>query len=386
MSVTVTEEPERRQRKPDWLRVKLPTGESYRKVREIVSEHKLHTICQSGNCPNMGECWGAGTATFMILGNVCTRSCGFCSVATGRPDEEDPFEPARVARSVELMGVKHCVITSVDRDDLKDGGAHTWARTIRAIRRRCPGTTMETLIPDFQGKWDNLQVVLDAAPEVLSHNLETVRRLTRQVRVQAKYDRSLEVLMRSKRAGLRTKSGIMLGLGESDAEVLESMEDLHSVGVDILTLGQYLQPTKAHLPVAEFVHPDRFARYKQLGLDMGFRYVESGPLVRSSYHAERHLVLAFWIVRIPHIRGFIGSPRNRWWSIFVELPNEPVSRSHDTSASPCRPGPCHRGLRRPPCGPHVQPHLCAPGPGHSGCEHSRCLGILPHGPWQCEHG
>ena len=290
MSVTVTEEPERRQRKPDWLRVKLPTGESYRKVREIVSEHKLHTICQSGNCPNMGECWGAGTATFMILGNVCTRSCGFCSVATGRPDEEDPSEPARVARSVELMGVKHCVITSVDRDDLKDGGAHTWARTIRAIRRRCPGTTMETLIPDFQGKWDNLQVVLDAAPEVLSHNLETVRRLTRQVRVQAKYDRSLEVLMRSKRAGLRTKSGIMLGLGESDAEVLESMEDLHSVGVDILTLGQYLQPTKAHLPVAEFVHPDRFARYKQLGLDMGFRYVESGPLVRSSYHAERHLV------------------------------------------------------------------------------------------------
>lgn len=290
MSVTVTEEPERRHRKPDWLRVKLPTGESYRKVREIVSEHKLHTICQSGNCPNMGECWGAGTATFMILGNVCTRSCGFCSVATGRPDEEDPFEPARVARSVELMGVKHCVITSVDRDDLKDGGAHTWARTIRAIRRRCPGTTMETLIPDFQGKWDNLQVLLDAAPEVLSHNLETVRRLTRQVRVQAKYDRSLEVLMRSKRAGLRTKSGIMLGLGESDAEVLETMEDLHSVGVDILTLGQYLQPTKAHLPVAEFVHPDRFARYKQLGLDMGFRYVESGPLVRSSYHAERHLV------------------------------------------------------------------------------------------------
>ena len=289
MSVTVTKEPESRPRKPDWLRVKLPTGENYRKVREIVSEHKLHTICQSGNCPNMGECWGAGTATFMILGNVCTRSCGFCSVATGRPDEEDPFEPARVARSVELMGVKHCVITSVDRDDLKDGGANTWARTIRAIRRRCPGTTMETLIPDFQGKWENLDVVLEAAPDVLSHNLETVRRLTRQVRVQAKYDRSLEVLMRSSRAGLRTKSGIMLGLGESDGEVLESMEDLRSVGVDILTLGQYLQPTKAHLPVAEFVHPDRFARYKELGLGMGFRYVESGPLVRSSYHAERHL-------------------------------------------------------------------------------------------------
>ena len=278
-----------RTRKPDWLRVKLPTGENFRKVSSIVGEHKLHTICQSGNCPNMGECWGAGTATFMILGNVCTRSCGFCSVATGRPDAVDPFEPARVARSVELMGVKHCVITSVDRDDLKDGGSDIWARTIRAIRRRCPGTTMETLIPDFQGKWENLSVVLDAAPEILSHNLETVRRLTKQVRVQAKYDRSLEVLLRSKRAGLRTKSGVMLGLGESEQEVLETMDDLVSVGVDILTLGQYLQPTKAHLPVAEFVHPDTFARFKEIGLEKGFRYVESGPLVRSSYHAEKHL-------------------------------------------------------------------------------------------------
>ncbi len=290
MSETViTVENEPRQRRPDWLRVKLPTGESYRKVREIVSEHKLHTICQSGNCPNMGECWGAGTATFMILGNVCTRSCGFCSVATGRPEAVDPFEPARVARSVELMGVKHCVITSVDRDDLKDGGSDIWAKTIRAIRRRSPGTTMETLIPDFQGKWENLALVLEAAPEILSHNLETVRRLTKQVRIQAKYDRSLEVLMRSKRAGLRTKSGVMLGLGETEQEVLETMDDLLSVGVDILTLGQYLQPTKEHLAVAEFVHPDVFARYKAIGLEKGFRYVESGPLVRSSYHAEKHM-------------------------------------------------------------------------------------------------
>jgi lipoic acid synthetase len=288
MSETVTEVKER-QRKPDWLRVKLPTGENFRKVASIVGEHKLHTICQSGNCPNMGECWGEGTATFMILGNVCTRSCGFCAVATGRPEAVDPFEPARVARSVELMGVKHCVITSVDRDDLKDGGSDIWAKTIRAIRRRSPGTTMETLIPDFQGKWENLQVVLDAAPEILSHNLETVRRLTKEVRIQAKYDRSLEVLMRSKRAGLRTKSGVMLGLGESEQEVLETMDDLLSVGVDILTLGQYLQPTKEHLAVQEFVHPDTFAKYKTIGLEKGFRYVESGPLVRSSYHAEKHL-------------------------------------------------------------------------------------------------
>ncbi|MFZ1688769.1 MAG: lipoyl synthase [Flavobacteriales bacterium] len=280
---------EPRQRKPDWLRVKLPTGENYRKVREIVSEHKLHTICQSGNCPNMGECWGAGTATFMILGNTCTRSCGFCSVATGRPEAVDPFEPARVARSVELMGVKHCVITSVDRDDLADGGADIWARTIRAIRRRCPGTKFETLIPDFRGKWEDLAIVLNEKPDVLSHNIETVRRLTRKVRVQAKYDRSLEVLMRSNRAGLRTKSGIMLGLGETDAEVVEAMEDLKSVGVDVVTLGQYLQPTKAHLPVQEFVPPDRFKRYEALGRSMGFRFVESGPLVRSSYHAEKHV-------------------------------------------------------------------------------------------------
>ncbi len=289
MSVEENQAAVRPARRPDWLRVKLPTGESYRKVRSIVSEHKLHTICQSGNCPNMGECWGEGAAPFMILGNVCTRSCGFCAVATGRPEPVDPFEPARVARSVELMGVRHCVITSVDRDDLEDGGADTWARTIRAVRRRCPGTTMETLIPDFKGRWQDLAVVLDAAPDVLSHNLETVRRLTKQVRVQARYDRSLEVLMRAKRAGLRTKSGIMLGLGETDQEVLETMDDLRAVGTDVMTIGQYLQPTKAHLHVQEFVHPDRFARFREAGLSKGFRFVESGPLVRSSYHAERHV-------------------------------------------------------------------------------------------------
>ncbi|MBK6341958.1 MAG: lipoyl synthase [Flavobacteriales bacterium] len=289
MSDEVVEMKER-VRKPDWLRVKLPTGEGFKKVAGIVGEHKLHTICQSGNCPNMGECWGAGTATFMILGNVCTRSCGFCSVVTGRPEAVDPFEPARVARSVELMGVKHCVITCVDRDDLDDGGADIWAKTIRSVRRRSPQTKLETLIGDFQGKWENLQVVLDAAPDVLSHNMETVRRLTKQVRVQAKYDRSLEVLLRAKRAGLRTKSGIMLGLGETEAEIIETMDDLRSVGCDVMTMGQYLQPTKKHLPVAEFVTPERFAKYREEGLARGFRFVESAPLVRSSYHAEKHVL------------------------------------------------------------------------------------------------
>lgn len=275
--------------KPSWLRVKLPTGEDYKKVRNIVSEHKLHTICESGSCPNMGECWGAGTATFMILGNICTRSCGFCAVLTGKPLPADLQEPKRVANSVKLMGVKHCVITSVDRDDLPDGGSIIWAETVNEIRKESPTTTLETLIPDFMGKWDNLQRVIDVAPEIVSHNLETVRRMTKEVRIQAKYDRSLEVLLKLKKGGMRTKSGVMLGLGETDAEVIETMEDLRSVGCDILTLGQYLQPTKKHLPVAEFVHPDRFVKYKDLGLAMGFRYVESGPLVRSSYHAEKHL-------------------------------------------------------------------------------------------------
>lgn len=287
MSDTTTEQ--KSLRKPDWLRVKLPIGEEYRKVRGLVDHYKLHTICESGNCPNMGECWGAGTATLMILGNICTRSCGFCAVATGRPKAVDYQEPVRVAETVKRMGLKHCVITSVDRDDLKDGGSFIWAETIRAIRRISPGTTLETLIPDFAGKWQNLERVLDEKPEVVSHNLETVRRLTKKVRVQAKYDRSLEALRRISQAGMRTKSGIMLGLGEEKEEVLQTMEDLLRNGVHILTLGQYLQPTRNHLPVAEFIHPDVFAEYKSIGLQMGFRYVESGPLVRSSYHAERHL-------------------------------------------------------------------------------------------------
>lgn len=276
-------------RKPDWLRVKLPTGKEYAEVRKIVSSHKLHTICESGNCPNMGECWGAGTATFMILGNICTRSCGFCAVATGRPLAVDPDEPNRVAHSVKLMNVKHCVITSVDRDELKDGGSEIWAATIKAIRAQSPQTTLETLIPDFKGEWDNLQRIIDVRPEIVSHNLETVERLTKKVRIQAKYHRSLEVLKRLKDAGLKTKSGMMLGLGETKEEVLKSMDDLRAVNVDILTLGQYLQPTPKHLPVVEFIHPDQFAFYKTEGLKRGFKYVESGPLVRSSYHAEKHL-------------------------------------------------------------------------------------------------
>jgi len=276
-------------KKPKWLRVKLPTGENYRKVRALVDEHKLHTICESGSCPNMGECWGEGTATFMILGNICTRSCGFCAVQTGRPLEVDIYEPGRVAHSVKTMGVKHAVLTSVDRDDLKDGGSEIWVQTVKAIRHQSPQTTMETLIPDFAGKWENLQNIIDVAPEIVSHNLETVRRLTKQVRIQAKYDRSLEVLFRLKKGGMRTKSGVMLGLGETHEEVLETMQDLRSVNVDILTLGQYLQPTPKHLPIHEFITPERFEEYRIKGMEMGFRYVESGPLVRSSYHAEKHI-------------------------------------------------------------------------------------------------
>ncbi len=282
----VTEKP----RKPNWLRVKLPTGEEYIKVRNIVDKHKLHTICQSGNCPNMGECWGAGTATFMILGNICTRSCGFCSVFTGRPLPADWDEPMRVANSVKLMNVKHCVITSVDRDDLKDGGSIIWAETIKAIRKESPATKFETLIPDFMGKWENLQRVIDVKPDIISHNIETVKRLTPQVRIQAKYERSLEVLKRVKEAGIRTKSGIMVGLGEREEEVLEALDDLRSVNCDVVTIGQYLQPTPKNLPVTEFVHPDQFERYRQAALAKGFMYVESGPLVRSSYHAEKHVL------------------------------------------------------------------------------------------------
>ncbi|MBE2247420.1 MAG: lipoyl synthase [Candidatus Competibacteraceae bacterium] len=278
-----------RLRKPDWLRVKLPTGDSFRNVREVVSGHKLHTICESGNCPNMGECWGAGTATFMILGNICTRSCGFCAVATGRPDAPDTMEPLRVARSIQLMKLRHAVITSVDRDDLKDGGSEIWVQTIRQIRRLNPGITLETLIPDFQGNWENLQKIIVERPEIVSHNLETVRRLTRLVRIQAKYDRSLEVLQRLSSQGITTKSGIMVGLGETQEEVLETLDDMVQSGASICTIGQYLQPSHKHLAVKEYITPAQFARYKDAALQKGFKHVESAPLVRSSYHAERHI-------------------------------------------------------------------------------------------------
>jgi len=286
---TTIEKKEKRQGKPKWLRVKLPTGESYKKVRKLVSNHKLHTICESGNCPNMGECWGEGTATFMILGNICTRSCGFCAVATGKPLAVDWAEPERVARSVKLMEVKHAVVTSVDRDDLKDGGSIIWADTVKSIRRVSPTTTMETLIPDFKGNMDQVQRIIDVAPEVVSHNIETVKRLTRSVRIQARYERSLAVLKYLKEGGMRTKTGMMLGLGETEEEVIEAMKDLVGVGVDVLTLGQYLQPTPKHLPVQDFVTPEQFDKYKEIGLELGIQYVESGPLVRSSYHAEKHL-------------------------------------------------------------------------------------------------
>ena len=276
-------------KKPDWLRVKLPTGENYIKVRGIVSKHKLNTICESGNCPNMGECWGVGTATFMILGNICTRSCGFCAVATGKPNPADWDEPKRIAESVKLMNVKHCVITSVDRDDLKDGGSIIWAETIKEIRAISPETKFECLIPDFAGKWDNLQRIIDVKPDIVSHNIETVRRLTAQVRIQAKYDRSLEVLKRLDEAGVKTKSGIMLGLGETEQEILETIDDLAFVKCDVITMGQYLQPTPKHLPVDRFVHPDDFKKYNDYALNKGFKFVESGPLVRSSYHAEKHI-------------------------------------------------------------------------------------------------
>jgi lipoic acid synthetase len=281
---------EPRSKKPDWLRVKLPIGESFKHVRNIVDHHKLHTICESGNCPNMGECWGEGTATFMILGNTCTRSCGFCAVATGRPEEPDWDEPQRVAEAIYLMKVKHAVITSVDRDELEDGGSIIWNNTIRAVKTLNPSTTLETLIPDFKGKKNDIQRVIDAAPEVVSHNIETVERLTKQVRIQAKYWRSMEVIRILKEGGMRTKSGIMLGLGETNDEVIQTMKDLQSNGCDVITIGQYLQPTKKHLSVQRFVHPDEFAEYKEIGYGLGLDYVESGPLVRSSYHSERHVV------------------------------------------------------------------------------------------------
>jgi lipoic acid synthetase len=276
-------------RKPDWLRVKLPIGEKYSNVRKIVDEYKLHTICQSGNCPNMGECWGEGTATFMILGNVCTRSCTFCAVATGRPNEYDEDEPRRVAEAIQLMQVKHAVITSVNRDELKDKGAEIWYQTVRAVKETTPATTIETLIPDVKANWDALIRMIEGGQEVVSHNMETVERLYRYVRPQAKYARSLEQIKRTKEFGKRNKSGIMLGLGETKDEVLQAMDDLVENGLDVLTLGQYLQPTKMHHEVIEWIHPDTFAMYKEEGLKRGLAYVESGALVRSSYHAEKHI-------------------------------------------------------------------------------------------------
>ncbi len=280
---------ERLYRKPPWLKVKLPVGESYKKVRQIVDNYKLHTICESGNCPNMGECWGEGTATFMILGNVCTRSCSFCAVATGRPQTLDLEEPFRVAEAVRLMNVKHCVITSVNRDELKDKGSEVWAATIREVKKQSPSTTIEVLIPDFKSDWDALQRVIDEGPDVISHNMETVKSLYRKVRPQAKYERSLEQLLRTKEAGARTKSGFMVGLGETDEEIEELMNDLHKAKLDVLTIGQYLQPTRLHIEIADFITPEKFNIYKDLGYKIGFDYVESGALVRSSYHSEKHI-------------------------------------------------------------------------------------------------
>lgn len=285
----VSREEQPRRRKPEWLRVKLPIGENYRKVRTLVDEYQLHTICQSGNCPNMGECWGAGTATFMILGNVCTRSCSFCAVATGRPPEYDVDEPRRVAEAIRLMGVKHAVITSVNRDELADRGAEIWYQTVVAVKEESPGTTIETLIPDVKSNWDALIRMISGGQEVVSHNMETVRRLYRNVRPQAKYERSLEQIRRTRAYGKRTKSGVMVGLGETHEEMLEIMDELRAHDCDVLTIGQYLQPTPMHHPVIEYVHPDVFAMYKEEGMARGFAFVESGPLVRSSYHAERHL-------------------------------------------------------------------------------------------------
>ncbi|HET9056806.1 MAG TPA: lipoyl synthase [Chitinophagaceae bacterium] len=298
-------------KKPDWLRVKLPIGESYKNVRSLVDTHKLHTICESGNCPNMGECWGSGTATFMILGNVCTRSCGFCAVATGKPTELDWDEPQRVAEAIYLMKVKHAVITSVDRDELKDGGSTVWFNTIKAVKALNPETTLETLIPDFKGDKENIQRIIDAAPEVVSHNIETVERLTRQVRIQAKYWRSMEVLKTLKEGGMRTKSGIMLGLGETKEEVIQTIKDLKHAGVDVITIGQYLQPTQKHLPVQRFVHPDEFAELRNIGYELGVDYIESGPLVRSSYHSERHVFPGIgkkeWELKRDNKSGYISS-------------------------------------------------------------------------------
>lgn len=277
-------------KKPEWLKVKIPGGKEYLRVKEVVEERNLHTICSSGKCPNQSECWSAGTATFMILGNTCTRSCQFCNVATGAGEEVDIFEPAKVAESIRVMGLKHAVITSVDRDDLPDGGANHWKKTVEMIRKKNPGVTIETLIPDFKGEWENLAPILEVKPEIVSHNIETVERITKNVRIQAKYWRSMEVLKRLKEGGItRTKSGIMVGLGETQEEVFQTLRDLHTQGVSVVTIGQYLQPSKKHLPVMEWVKREVFDTYKSFGEALGIDHVESGPLVRSSYHAERHM-------------------------------------------------------------------------------------------------
>ena len=277
--------------KPKWLKVKLPVGKKYTELRGLVDKYKLNTICTSGSCPNMGECWGEGTATFMILGNICTRSCGFCGVKTGRPETVDWDEPEKVGRSIKLMKIKHAVLTSVDRDDLKDMGTIIWSETVKAVRRMNPETTIETLIPDFQGIEKHLDKMIAVAPEVISHNMETVKRLTREVRIQAKYERSLEVLRYLKDNGQRrTKTGIMLGLGETKEEVIETLHDIRNAKVDIITIGQYLQPSKKHLPVQRFVTPDEFSEYEKIGKELGFRHVESGALVRSSYKAHKHIL------------------------------------------------------------------------------------------------
>jgi lipoic acid synthetase len=279
-----------KERRPEWLRIKLQVNESFMKVRNIVSDHKLHTVCEEARCPNMSECWSRGTATFMILGDICTRSCGFCAVKTGKPVGLDIDEPRRVAQAVKLMGIKHAVITSVNRDDLKDGGAGIFAETIKKIRELVPECRVEVLIPDFKGDEKALDIVIEAKPDILNHNVETVPRLYKIVRPQAKYERSLKVLEYCKKHGLVTKTGLMLGIGEKTEEIIDVMKDLRSIDVDILTLGQYLQPTKMHLPVDRFVQPEEFEMLKKIGLEMGFKYVESGPLVRSSYHAESHIV------------------------------------------------------------------------------------------------
>lgn len=290
MRMEIQDATTKHKKKPDWIRVKLPTGKKYTELRGLVDKYKLNTICTSGSCPNMGECWAEGTATFMILGNICTRSCGFCGVKTGRPETIDWDEPEKVARSIKLMNIKHAVITSVDRDDLKDMGSILWAETVKSIRRMNPNITLETLIPDFQGNTTNIDRILAVHPEVISHNMETVKRLSREVRIQAKYERSLEVLNYLKKQGAkRTKSGIMLGLGETEEEVIQTIRDLSKVNLDIITIGQYLQPSKKHLSVKEFITPEQFKKYETIGLELGFRHVESGALVRSSYKAQKHL-------------------------------------------------------------------------------------------------